>query len=33
MMKRVTIVVRDANALTGRALARVASTFDLSTGS
>jgi Tfp pilus assembly protein PilE len=33
MMKRVTIVVRDANAMTGRALARVASTFDASTGS
>ena len=31
--KRVTIVVRDGQALTGRALARVASTFDQSTGS
>jgi Tfp pilus assembly protein PilE len=33
MMKRVTIVVRDGNALGGRPLARVASTFDQSTGS
>jgi Tfp pilus assembly protein PilE len=33
MMKRVTIVVRDGNALTARPLARVASTFDLATGS
>lgn len=32
MMKRVTIVVRDANALTARPLARVASTFDQATG-
>ena len=32
MMKRVTIVVRDANAMTGRPLARVASTFDQATG-
>jgi Tfp pilus assembly protein PilV len=32
-MKRVTIVVRDLNALSGRPLARVASTFDQSTGS
>lgn len=30
--KRVTIVVRDGNALTGAALARIASTFDESTG-
>lgn len=32
MMKRVTIVVRDIDALSGRPLARVASTFDQSTG-
>jgi Tfp pilus assembly protein PilE len=32
-VKRVTIVVRDGGALGGRALARVASTFDQSTGS
>lgn len=31
--KKVTIVVRDANSLTGRPLARIASTFDASTGS
>ena len=33
VVKQVTIVVRDANALSGRALARVASTFDQATGS
>jgi Tfp pilus assembly protein PilE len=33
LLKRVTLVVRDANALTGRPLARVASTFDQATGS
>jgi len=31
--KKVTIVVRDARSLTGRPLARIASTFDASTGS
>ena len=33
IFKRVTVVVRDGNALSARALARVASTFDQSTGS
>jgi Tfp pilus assembly protein PilE len=33
MMKRVTIVVRDIDALSGRPLARIASMFDQSTGS
>jgi type II secretory pathway pseudopilin PulG len=32
IFKRVTIVVRDANLLSGRPLARIASTFDESTG-
>ena len=32
-LKRVTVIVRDADNLSGRALARIASTFDLSTGS
>jgi Tfp pilus assembly protein PilE len=32
LLKRVTLVVRDANALTGRPLARIASTFDQATG-
>jgi type II secretory pathway pseudopilin PulG len=32
-LKRVTIVIRDRSALSGRPLARVASTFDQSTGS
>jgi|SRR5215210_5970301 len=31
--KRVTVVVRDANALSGRPLTRIASTFDVATGS
>jgi Tfp pilus assembly protein PilV len=33
LLKRVTIVVRDANKLTARPLARIASTFDQATGS
>jgi Tfp pilus assembly protein PilV len=33
LLKRVTLVVRDANALTSRPLARIASTFDQATGS
>lgn len=33
LLKRVTIVIRDSRDLTGRALARIASTFDQSTGS
>ncbi len=33
LLKRVTIVIRDRSAMNGRALARIASTFDQSTGS
>ena len=33
LLKRVTLVVRDANALSSRPLARIASTFDQATGS
>ena len=33
LLKRVTIVIRDRRVLNGRALARIASTFDQSTGS
>lgn len=33
VLKRVTIVIRDRSDLSGRTLARIASTFDLSTGS